>query len=205
MRACDRETTAPGDTTATTGTASTATTGPGGTAATDGTAATGATATGGTADTAATDTGGTTIGPSGTVVPWGIAATLLQVVDGDTIWVRTADGIEEKVRYIGINAPEIAHEDSPADYLGPEAAQHNAELLAAGPLRLETDVEQRDEYGRLLAYVWAGEVFVNERMVLDGYAWAHNYPPNTTRQEVLWAAHDGARAAGIGVWAESQQ
>jgi micrococcal nuclease len=128
--------------------------------------------------------------------------TLLEVVDGDTIWIRMPDGSHEKVRYIGIDAPEIAHEDSPGEYLGEEASTHNAELLASGPLSLETDIEERDEYGRLLAYVYAGDVFVNERMVLDGYAWAHDYPPNLSLQEQLWAAHDEARAAGRGVWAE---
>jgi endonuclease YncB( thermonuclease family) len=43
---------------------------------------------------------------------------------------------------------------------------------------------------------------VNERMVLDGYEWAHDYPPNLTRQGQLWVAHAQARAAGIGVWSE---
>jgi micrococcal nuclease len=127
--------------------------------------------------------------------------TLAQVVDGDTIWVLLADGSEEKVRYIGIDAPELAHEDSPGEYLGDEAAAHNAALLQSGPLRLETDVEERDEFGRLLAYVWAGEVFVNRQMVLDGYAWAHEYPPNLSRQEELWSAHDQAREARVGIWA----
>ena len=130
----------------------------------------------------------------------GLAATVTEVVDGDTIWVRMPDGSEEKVRYIGIDAPELPHEDSPGEYLGREAASHNEALLTAGPLRLETDVESRDEFERLLAYVWAGDVFVNERMVLDGYAWAHNYPPNLSRQDQLWAAHDRARETGVGVW-----
>jgi micrococcal nuclease len=84
--------------------------------------------------------------------------------------------------------------------LAAEALVHNQTLLASGPLRLETDVELRDEFGRLLAYVWAGDVFVNERMVLDGYAWAHDYPPNLARQDRLWSAHDRAREAGVGVW-----
>jgi micrococcal nuclease len=131
----------------------------------------------------------------------GTAVTLAEVVDGDTIWVRMPDGSREKVRYIGIDAPEVAHEDSSAEYLGDEATVHNTQLLKSGPVRLETDVEERDEYGRLLAYVWSGEVFINERMVLDGYAWAHNYRPNLARQDQLWAAHDRARAAGVGVWA----
>ncbi len=63
-------------------------------------------------------------------------------------------------------------------------------------------MDERDDFGRLLAYVWAGEVLVNERMVLDGYARARNYPPNLTRQQQLWDAHDKAREAGVGVWDE---
>lgn len=146
-----------------------------------------------------------TTSPTGAVTAVGVpesavAATLLQVVDGDTIRVRMSDGNEEKVRYIGIDAPEIAHEDSAGEYLGDEATDHNAELLASGPLYLQTDVDERDDFGRLLAYVWAGQVFVNERMVADGFARAHNYPPNTARQETLWTAHDAAREAGVGIW-----
>lgn len=140
--------------------------------------------------------------PTATAAPvWGIAATLLQVIDGDTIRVRMSDGSEERVRYIGIDAPEVAHPGSPGEYLGSEATAHNAALLASGPLRLQTDIDERDDFGRLLAYVWAGEVFVNERMVRDGYARARNYPPNLAMQDRLWAAHDKARAAGIGIWA----
>lgn len=131
-----------------------------------------------------------------------LEATLSEVVDGDTIWVALADGSKEKVRYIGIDAPELAHDGSPAEYLGEEATAHNATLLAEGPLRLELDVDDRDDFGRLLAYVWAGEILVNERMVADGYAVAHNYPPNLAMQDRLWAAHDAARDAGLGIWAE---
>jgi micrococcal nuclease len=130
----------------------------------------------------------------------GVSVTLIEVVDGDTIWVRMPDSSQEKVRYIGLDAPELPHEDSPGEYLGGNAASHNEALLASGPLRLETDVEPRDEFGRLLAYVWAGDVFVNEGMVLDGYAWAHDYPPNLTRQDQLWAAQDRARESGVGLW-----
>lgn len=129
-----------------------------------------------------------------------VAATLLQVIDGDTIRVRMSGGREEKVRYIGIDAPELAHADAPGEYLGEEATAHNAALLTSGPLRLQTDVDERDDFGRLLAYVWAGEVFVNERMVRDGYARARDYPPNLALQDRLWEAQDEAREAGIGIW-----
>ena len=148
--------------------------------------------------------GGTT-SPGVIIVPASaIEVTLLHVVDGDTIRVRMSDGREERVRYIGVDAPEVAWADSAGEYLGTEASAHNEVLLASGPLRLQTDVEQRDRFGRLLAYVWAGEVFVNERMVADGYARARNYPPNLSRQERLWAAHDAAREAGIGIWSQTE-
>jgi micrococcal nuclease len=156
---------------------------------------------GGTAGSGAAGTPNGASGESGEEgAPAGVAVTLVEVVDGDTIWVRMPDGSQEKVRYIGLDAPELPHEDAPGEYLGRDAASHNEALLASGPLRLETDVEPRDEFGRLLAYVWAGDVFVNERMVLDGYAWAHDYPPNLTRQDRLWAAQDRAREMGAGLW-----
>jgi endonuclease YncB( thermonuclease family) len=126
---------------------------------------------------------------------------LLRVVDGDTIWVRMPDGTEEKVRYIGIDAPEVAHQGTRAEFLGEEASARNALLLGSDRLSLELDVEERDPYGRLLAYVWAGEVFVNERLVLDGYARAHDYPPNVSRQPQLREAERKAKAAQVGLWA----
>jgi endonuclease YncB( thermonuclease family) len=134
--------------------------------------------------------------------PESVEVTLLEVIDGDTIWVRMSDGSNEKVRYIGIDAPELVHEDSPGEYLGEESKAHNAYLLAQGTVRLQTDIEERDDYGRLLAYVWAGDWFVNERMVLDGLARAKAYPPNVTKQDLLWSANDQARAAGGGIWEE---
>jgi micrococcal nuclease len=76
--------------------------------------------------------------------------------------------------------------------------------LETQPLVLETDIDERDDFGQLLAYVWAGDVFVNERLILDGYARAHDYPPNLSRRVQLWEATDRARAAGVRIWAEGQ-
>ena len=132
--------------------------------------------------------------------PSRIEVGLLRVVDGDTIWVRMPDGTEEKVRYIGIDAPEVAHEGTRAEYLGEEASARNALLLGSDRLSLELDVEERDPYGRLLAYVWAGETLANERLVLEGYARAHDYPPNLSRQSRLREAERKAKAAHVGLW-----
>ena len=129
-----------------------------------------------------------------------VSASLVRVVDGDTIVVRMPNGEEERLRYIGIDAPESVQPDAPVEYLGPEASAHNKDLLRSGALRLSFDTEERDQHGRLLAYVWAGDVFVNERMVRDGFAWEKRYPPNLRMQETLAEAERAARAAGVGLW-----
>jgi micrococcal nuclease len=153
------------------------------------------------------ETGATALGipvvtePGGTGPVSPIQVTLLRVVDGDTIRVRMPDGMEERVRYIGIDAPEVAHSDADAEYLGDEATDRNARLLDSESLDLELDVEERDPYGRLLAYVWAGGLLVNEQLVLDGYARARDYPPNLRRQPQLREAERKARAAEVGLWA----
>ncbi len=127
----------------------------------------------------------------------GLQVTLLRVTDGDTIVVKMPNGTEEKVRYIGIDCPE------PGDALGmgEKATAYNTRLLAEGALRLEMDVEERDQYGRLLAYVWAGEVFVNRRMVLDGYAQVSTFPPNVAHEGDFLGAQQKASAAEVGLWA----
>jgi micrococcal nuclease len=129
-----------------------------------------------------------------------VSASLVRVVDGDTIVVRMPGASEERLRYIGIDAPESVQPGEPVEYLGLEASTHNEDLLRSGSIRLSFDVEERDRHGRLLAYVWAGDVFVNERMVRDGFAWEKRYPPNLRLQETLAEAERAARAAGVGLW-----
>jgi micrococcal nuclease len=78
-----------------------------------------------------------------------------------------------------------------------------AELLPAGTeVRLERDVEARDKYGRLLAYVFraSDDLFVNLVLVEEGYAEARPFEPNTTRQAELDRAEDEARAGQRGLW-----
>ncbi len=129
-----------------------------------------------------------------------IEARVVRVVDGDTIWVEMPDGSEEKVRYIGIDAPEVARDGAAGGYLGDEATAHNSLLVSSGRVRLETDVDERDDFGRLLAYVWSDGIFVNLQMVRDGYARAHDYPPNLAHQDQLRQAGTEARNAKRGVW-----
>ena len=99
------------------------------------------------------------------------AADLVRVVDGDTIRIRLGS-VEERVRYIGIDAPERDERCFVA------AARANEELLDDGPLRLEFDEGRRDRFGRLLAYVYAGDTFVNVQLLRRGLADPLSIPPN---------------------------
>lgn len=130
------------------------------------------------------------------------AATVTRVVDGDTLRVDI-DGERETVRLVGINTPETVAPDRPVECYGPEASEHLKELLPDGTeVRLERDVEARDRYGRLLAYVYKADdgLFVNEDLVAGGYAQARSYPPNTMLESELQAAQQQARSTGAGQW-----
>jgi len=129
-------------------------------------------------------------------------ATVRRTIDGDTL-VADIDGDQEHVRLIGIDTPESVAEDRPDECYGKEASERLAELLPQGtPVRLERDVEPRDQYDRLLAYVYRATdgLFVNQALVAEGYAAAKSYPPNTTLHQELLAAQSRARTAGKGLW-----
>jgi micrococcal nuclease len=140
-----------------------------------------------------------TTGPDGAAGP----ATVERVVDGDTIVVAVA-GEHETVRLIGIDTPESVARDRPDECFGAEASHRLAELLPPGTaVRLTRDVEPRDMYDRLLAYVFRGAdgLFVNAAQVAEGYAEAKDYPPNVTYRDDFEAAEATARRAGRGLWA----
>lgn len=129
-------------------------------------------------------------------------ATVERVVDGDTI-VADVGGSRERVRLIGIDTPESVKPNSPVECYGKEASAHTKELLPEGTrIRLVLDVEERDRYGRLLAYVYRasdGE-FVNLALAADGYAGLLTYPPNVAHVEDFRAAVRSAREQNLGLW-----
>jgi micrococcal nuclease len=128
-----------------------------------------------------------------------IDGSLVHVIDGDTADVRLGDRVE-RVRYIGIDAPEVAHHGVGGAPGGEAARRANAMLLAGRSVRLELDAEPRDRYGRLLAYVWVGDTLVNLAMVERGYAIALPIRPNARYAEWFARAELDARAAGRGLW-----
>lgn len=121
--------------------------------------------------------------------------TVTKIVDGDTLDINR-DGETVRVRLLNIDTPEQG------ECLYQEATDRLIELAPPGTrVRLEHDQERKDRYGRELAAVFAGDVFVNEQLAADGLARAVAYEPNhayTTRME---AAQARARAAHLGIHA----
>lgn len=141
----------------------------------------------------------------GTVILQGptVPVDLIRVIDGDTIVVRLPDSREERVRYIGIDAPESVHPEKPVEPFALEASSRNRELVEGRSLLLELDVQERDQYGRLLAFVWADGEMVNLQLVREGLAWVTTYPPNVRHVEALVEAQRHARRDELGVWSEA--
>lgn len=139
-----------------------------------------------------------------TIPPGMEVGEVVRVVDGDTAMIEV-DGQEERVRYIGINAPESAIPDEEPQCYGPEAAEANERLVGGETVYLERDVSDRDQYGRLLRYVWLpgddGDlIFVNQELVRQGFADARRYRPDTSHDDQLQAAEREAKDAGRGMW-----
>ncbi len=129
-------------------------------------------------------------------------ARVVRVVDGDTVAVDLA-GSTVTVRLIGIDTPETVAPRRPVECYGPEASARLKALLPAGtPVRLWRDMEPRDRYDRVLAYLQrrADGLFVNAEQVRSGYAIAKAFPPNTALRATFEQAEDRARAAGLGLW-----
>lgn len=132
------------------------------------------------------------------------------IVDGDTIDVVLDDGAAERVRLIGIDTPEIDHPASgtrsaqQAECYGPEASDYTESLVPVGTrVRLERDTVPRDDYGRMLAYVYRASdgIFLNFEIIRHGYAQPLTIPPNDTFGELMVGASRDAERDDAGLWA----
>ena len=146
----------------------------------------------------------TTVGPTPTMrlsFPDGTTpATVIRVVDGDTIEVEI-EGEKHKVRYIGIDTPETVDPRRPVGCFGEEASAANKALVEGRIVGLEGDVSDTDRFGRLLRYVWLNsQEMVNAVLVREGYAQSSAYPPDVRYQELFDGLEAGARSAGRGLW-----
>ncbi len=124
-----------------------------------------------------------------------------RIFDGDTIQLSTG----ETVRYIGIDTPEIRRKKGGEWVYDPmpfsrKAKEFNAGMVKGRPVELEFDVQKRDKFGRLLAYVYAGDEMVNEELLKNGYAVLYTYPPNVKHTREFVKAQTEAREKERGLW-----
>jgi len=137
-----------------------------------------------------------------------IKARVTKAVDGDTVYVKLENGREEKVRFIGVDTPESTTQVEP---YGKEAASFTKSKLLGKNVWLELDVQERDKYGRLLAYVWLSpptkesdeEIrakMFNAVLLLEGYAQVMTVPPNVKYAEYFKKYQQEAREKNAGLW-----
>lgn len=120
-----------------------------------------------------------------------------RVIDGDTIELENG----ERLRYIGIDTPELYDPRKPVQCFAEEASQKNKELVEGKLIKFYKDVSERDKYQRLLGYVYLEDgTFVNLEMVKQGYAFSYSYPPDISKQDEFLQAEKEAREKNLGLW-----
>lgn len=122
------------------------------------------------------------------------------VIDGDTIVIEG----NKKVRYIGINAPEIYHDSTGKktgeECFAEEATIENKRLVEGKEIYIQKDVSETDKYKRLLRYVWVGDIFVNDYLIRQGFAQVSTFPPDVKYQQQFLEAQKEARDNNRGLW-----
>ncbi len=127
---------------------------------------------------------------------------VLKIVDGDTVILH--DDSETFLRYIGINSPEILTHESPGEPYSNEARQFNEQLLHGRNITIEFDKEKYDHYGRILGYVYADQILVNEELVRNGLATTLKVKPNTKYFDRISQAEEEAKKNKKGIWSDSK-
>lgn len=138
---------------------------------------------------------------------------VVRVVDGDTADVEITGrapgpgagdatiGHTYPVRFLGIDTPESVKPNTPVQCFGKAASEATKALLEGQTVRLVKDVEETDQYGRLLRYVYLGAEMANARLVVNGYARVLTYPPNVRHADLFVALARQAREHDLGLWA----
>jgi micrococcal nuclease len=124
-----------------------------------------------------------------------------RVIDDDTLKLSTG----EEVRLIGMNTPNTKHPRKPVEPFGKETAAFTKQLVQGKEVRLEFDVQHKDKYYRILAYVYVGEMMLNAELVRQGYAQVATFPPNVKYQELFLKLQREAREVKRGFWGPSRR
>ena len=129
-------------------------------------------------------------------------ATVVKVIDGDTVKIELPNGNEETVRLLLIDTPETVHPTKDIQPFGPEASQFSKNLMPANSeVEVELGIGERDKYGRLLAYFYVDGKMVNKLLLEKGLARvAYVYAPNTKYLDELEAIQKKAQQKEIGIW-----
>lgn len=126
-------------------------------------------------------------------------AVIKRVIDGDTVELESG----ERVRLIGVDTPESVKPAAPVECLAKEASAYTREYLEGKRVGLERDISDRDRFGRLLRYVWLGDVLFNQQLTLDGMARVVTYPPDVKYHGQLLDAQAQAQEREVGLWDQS--
>jgi endonuclease YncB( thermonuclease family) len=123
-----------------------------------------------------------------------------RVIDGDSVeaYIR---GKREQIRFIGIDAPELSQKP-----WGRRSKKFLEDLISTSgwQVRIEYDVEKKDKYDRILAYLWSRDnKLVNEEMPSNGYAVLYTFPPNVKHVDRLTSAQVIARENKRGIWGKN--
>ena len=130
--------------------------------------------------------------PSGEVT----FAKVTRIIDGDTIVIDTG----QHVRYIGMNTPEIETSECYAT----EASEINKNLVFGKEVKLLKDVSETDKYGRLLRFVYVGDVFVDDYLAKDGAAKIITIPPDVEDKDLFLQSQEYAKENNLGLWGKCQ-
>jgi micrococcal nuclease len=139
-------------------------------------------------------TGGRTAAP--------IPATVIRVIDGDTVIARFDNGTAETVRLLGVDTPEVVDPRKPVQCFGHAASDFTKAHLTGKRVFLELDAEKRDKYGRLLVYVILGGHRYNDELLKRGYARFLVIPPNGAHARTMLREELAAKASRRGLWGE---
>lgn len=125
-----------------------------------------------------------------------------KVIDGDTFWVDNGTSKGIKIRLTGIDAPESQKRWKKEEgYYGKESKAYLTQLLKNKKVRLETDIDSLDRYGRTLSYVYLeDDTFVNAVLVKEGYAVIMTIPPNVRYADLFYKLQVQAREHNRGLW-----
>ncbi len=143
-----------------------------------------------------------------------VEAIVTKHVDGDTIYVKIGEGKDEKLRFIGLDAPEIEGEDKKGEFYGDESSAFTKEMLLGKTIYLEMDISETDRFGRLLRYIWLElptekseeeirEKLFNAILIAEGYAKEKAFPPDVKYYYYLTKIQREAKEQKKGLWGKN--